>query len=88
MAAEKGPEIIVRVAVVAENDLDPAVKLAAVRALSARGVSKYDVFLQIESLSDPSEKVVVEAIKKLVASKNAVAGPPLARMLKHAQPSV
>ncbi|HOE83573.1 MAG TPA: HEAT repeat domain-containing protein [Myxococcota bacterium] len=88
LASEKGPEINDRLSGVVENDQDPAVKLAAVRALSARGVSKYDVFLQIESLSDPSDKVVVEAIKKLVASKNAVAGPPLARMLKHAQPSV
>lgn len=83
LEGEKAPDINDRIAAVVERDQDPAVKLAAVRVLSARGVKKYDVFLQMERLSDPSETVVLDAITQLVASRNPVVGPSLAQSLKH-----
>lgn len=83
LETEKAPEINDRLSAVVETDRDPAVKLAAVRVLSARGVTKYDVFLQMERLSDPAEAVVVDAIGRLVASRNPVVGPALAQALKH-----
>ncbi len=80
---EKSPEVNDRLAGVVEGDQDPQVKLAAVRVLSARGVKKYDVFLQMERLSDPDEGVVADAIGRLVKSRNPVVGPAVAQALKH-----
>jgi HEAT repeat protein len=83
LEAAKSPEINDRLSAVVEGDQDPRVKLAAVRVLSARGVKKYDVFLQMERLSDPDEAVVVDAIAQLAKSRNPVVGPSLAQALKH-----
>lgn len=79
----KAPEVNDRLSAVVEGDRDPRVKLAAVRVLSARGIKKYDVFLQMERLSDPTEAVVVDAIAQLAKSRNPVVGPSLAQALKH-----
>ena len=79
---EKGRDVNGRLSKVVENDDDPSVKLAAVHLLSSRGIRRYDVFIEMGKLSDPSEDVVVGAIGRLVASRNPVVAPSLNQALR------
>lgn len=85
---ESDPTVNDRLARVVESDPDPAIKLAAVRMLSARGIRKYDVFIEMEALTDPSEDKVVGAIGRLAASNNPVVGPAIAQALRATSPKV
>ena len=67
----------------AEGEQDTAVKLAAVRLLSARGIKKFDIFIDLEKLSDPSDEVVVQTIDRLAASKTPAVAPALVQSLHH-----
>jgi HEAT repeat protein len=82
------PAVNDRLGRVVETDPDPSVKLAAVRMLSARGIKKYDVIIEMEALSDASEDKVIGAIGRLAASNNPVVTPAIAAALRAASPKV
>lgn len=88
LESENSKEVNDRLVQVVENDTDPRVKLTAVRILSSRGIKKYDVFIEIEKLSDPDEKVVISAIERLANSKSNAAQGPIAEALRHISPDV
>lgn len=85
---ETGREVNDRLARVVETDDDPSVKLAAVHILSSRGIRRYDVFIEMGKLNDPSEQVVVGAIGRLVASRNPVVATALNQSLRHKSAAV
>ncbi len=85
---ETDPAVNDRLGRLVEADPDPTVKLAAVRMLSARGIKKYDVIIEMEALSDPSEDKVVAAIGRLAASNNPVVTPSIAGALRATSPKV
>jgi HEAT repeat protein len=80
---ETGKDVNDRLSRLVENDTDPTVKLSAVRLLSARGVHKYDVFIELEKLSDTSDEVVAATIGRLVASKSPAVASAIFGSLRH-----
>ncbi|NOZ01434.1 MAG: hypothetical protein GXP54_06040 [Deltaproteobacteria bacterium] len=85
---EKGSEVNNRLSRVVETDDDPSVKLAAVHILSSRGIRRYDVFIEMGKLGDPSDQVVIGAIERLVSSRNPVVATALNRSLRHKSAAV
>ena len=83
LEGETSKEVNDRLAQVVETDQDPSMKLQAVRMLSARGMKKYDVFIEMEKLADRNDDVVLAAVGRLAASKNPVVAPSLAQALRH-----
>ena len=88
LEAENTPAINERLGQVVENDPDATVKLAAARILSARGIKKYDVIIELERLADPNEQVVIATIERLATEKNRAVSAGLAQSLKHPSPAV
>ncbi|MBM4394669.1 MAG: HEAT repeat domain-containing protein [Deltaproteobacteria bacterium] len=85
---ENTREVNDRLGLVVENDPDATVKLTAARMLSSRNIKKYDVFIELERLSDPDDKVVAATIERLAAAKNPAVGAALAQSLRHRSPIV
>jgi len=88
LEGERGQVVNDRLSRVVETDEDPSVKLAAVHILSSRGIRKYDVFIEMGKLSDPSDQVVIGAIGRLTASRNPKVAPALYLSLRHKSPAV
>ncbi len=88
LEGETSKEVNNRLGQVAETDPDSGVKLAAVRILSSRGISKYDAFIEMGKLSDGSDSVVIGAIQRLAASKNASVASSMLPTLRHPSPAV
>ncbi len=80
---EKGDDVTRRLVQVVESDADPAVKLAAARILSERGIKRYDILIEMDRLADPSDEVVLAAIARLVESRNPAVAPGLYQCLSH-----
>lgn len=83
LQAERGEDVTRRLTQVVEADTDPAVKLAAARMLSERGIKRYDIFIEMDRLSDPSDEVVLAATARLVESRNPAVAPGLYQCLSH-----
>ena len=85
---ETGKDVNDRLSKLVEADPDASVKLSAVKMLSARGIHKFDIFIELEKLSDPNDDVVAATLGRLVASKNPAVGSALVQSLKHRAASV
>jgi len=85
---ERADEVTRRLAQLVEKDRDAAVKLAAARILSERGLRQYDIFLEMDRLNDPSDEAVLAAIGRLVESRNPVVAPGLYQCLTHRSQAV
>lgn len=85
---ENQKEVNERLCRLVEGDSSPTVKLTAVKMLSARGIHKYDIFIELEKLSDPSEEVVVQTISRLVTSRNPSVASALLSSLHHLSAAV
>lgn len=83
LQSERGENVTQRLIQTVETDPDPSVKLAAARVLSGRGIKRYDVLIEMERLSDPSDEVVIAAIGRLVESRNPVVATGLYGCLTH-----
>jgi HEAT repeat protein len=77
------PRVTEALAALVEGEADPEVKSAAVKVLVAAGNRKYEDYLAIDKLKDPDVGVVAQAVRKLVASKNASLAPALVPVLSH-----
>jgi HEAT repeat protein len=85
---EVDPAVNERLGRVVELDPDASIKLVAVRLLSARGIKKYDVIIEMEALTDASEDKAAAAIGRLAASNNPVVGPAIAGALRATSPRI
>jgi len=85
---ETDPRLSERLGRLVESETDPAVRLAAVRLLAARGVHQYDVLLEMEALQDPREEVAIAALERLGRSGNRTVAPSMATALKASSPRV
>lgn len=80
---ETGEDVTRRLSQVVETDTDSAVKVAAARILSERGIKRYDIFIEIDRLSDPAEDVVLAAVTRIVETRNPIAAEGLYQCLTH-----
>lgn len=77
------PRVAEALAKIVESEARPEVKTAAVKLLVAAGNRKYSDYLEIDKLADKDDGVVIAALRKLVASKNAGVAPALVAVLAH-----
>jgi HEAT repeat protein len=83
-----GPQFLNRCKNIVDQDSDPEVKLAAVRALVTAGRDEYKVYLLMEDLRDPSEQKVLRALDRLVKTGDKRISPSLLPLLSHGSDSV
>ncbi len=83
LQTERGEDVTRRLTQVVETDTDPGVKLAAARLLSERGLKRYDIFIEMDRLSDPSDEVVLAALGRLIESRNPAVAVGLYQCLSH-----
>jgi HEAT repeat protein len=85
---EEGKIITEKLGEVVEKDPDPMIKLAAAKILTGRGITKYDIFIQIERLKDSNDAAVIDALNKIVESNNPLSGTTLKTVLFHKNPDI
>lgn len=88
LSKSPGPQFLNRCRTIVDRDVDPEVKLAAVRALVAGGRDEFKVYLLMEDLRDPSEQKVLRALDRLVKTGDHRISPSLLPLLSHASDSV
>lgn len=71
-----------------QSDPDRAVKGAAARILSARGLKQYDIVVEIDRLSDPSDQVVLSALSRIAEARFSGAAQAVYDCLHHINPEV